>query len=205
MGPGPPTVWILKFLFANYRWESVLSKFPKFHANTYTGSWRISDESVFLYKKKLHLGPRTPLSVILNIFSPVTIAEVYSTTSQSFMLLPIREVGELVMSQFLIIEKKLHFGPRPPLDDNLNIFLLVSIAEVYLSTTQCFILLPTREIWKFVIFSFYIAHIRKKIHLGPWPRSESQWVIIVILMPSREGTRQLPTFSCFYLHGKMEN
>ena len=54
------------------------------------------------------------------------------------MLLPTREVGELVMSQYLLLEKKLHLGPRPPMSDNLNIFSLDTIAGVYSTTSQNF-------------------------------------------------------------------
>ena len=52
----------------------------------------------------------------------VTIAEVYLTTLQSFMLLPTRDIGELVMSQFLY-KKKATFGPPAPVSDNLYNFL----------------------------------------------------------------------------------
>ena len=48
-------------------------------------------------RKKLHLGPWSPVCDNLNIFLPVDIAEVYSTTSQSFILLCTREIGELVI------------------------------------------------------------------------------------------------------------
>ena len=67
------------------------------------------------------------------------------------MLLPTREVGELVMSQFFYLRKKLHLGPRTPLSDNLNIFLPVDIAKVYSTSSQSFILLSTREIGELVI------------------------------------------------------
>ena len=41
--------------------------------------------------------------------------------------------------------------------------------EVYLTTTQPFMLLHTQEIGELVILSFYIAHIGKKLYLGPQP------------------------------------
>ena len=58
------------------------------------------------FKEKLHLGPRPPVFDNLNIVLPVNIAEVYSITSQSFMLLHTREIGELVIFKGLYIPKK---------------------------------------------------------------------------------------------------
>ena len=84
--------------------------------------------------------------IIYIIFLPVTIAECYLTTAQSFMLPPTREIGELVIFSFYIahIRKNLHLGPRPPGSDNLNIFSPVTIAGLYSTTSQRFMLLPTR-------------------------------------------------------------
>ena len=65
-------------------------------------------------------GPGPPECEFKNSFMPVFVVRGYSTTSQSFMILPTRKVGELVMSQFFYLRKK-HLGPRPPLSDNLNI------------------------------------------------------------------------------------
>ena len=67
-------------------------------------------------RKKLHLGPRPPVSVNFNIFCPATIAGVFSNSSQSFILLTTREIGELVMSQFLYTsyKEKTSFLARGP-------------------------------------------------------------------------------------------
>ena len=65
--------------------------------------------------------------------------------------------------------KKLHLRPRSLGSDNLFIFSPVTIAGLYSTTSQSFMLLPTREIGEFVIFKFYIGHIRKKTFLGPQP------------------------------------
>ena len=67
LGPRPPWEWILKFFYATLNRERLLNNFPKFHASTYTWSWRIHDDSVFNIRKKLLLGPRPPVSVNLNI------------------------------------------------------------------------------------------------------------------------------------------
>ena len=145
--------------------------------------------------------------IIYIIYLPVTIVEVYLTTTPSFMLLPTREIGELVIFSFYKahIRKKLHLGPRPPGSDNLNIFSPVTIAGLYSTTSQSFMLLPTREIGELVIFKFYIGHIRKKNVFGPPAPMSVIFKILLLQFSSREATRQLPKVSCFYLHGKLEN
>ena len=83
-------------------------------------------------RKKLHWGPWPSGSDNLNIFSPVTIAEVYSTNAPSYLLLPTRKIGELVIFQFNIahIRKKYGFGPPAPISVNFKILLRhVSLQE----------------------------------------------------------------------------
>ena len=59
LGPRPPMSQIFKIIFTNYRHKSVFSKFPKFHASTYTGRWGISVHSVLYspYTEKKGFGP----------------------------------------------------------------------------------------------------------------------------------------------------
>ena len=95
-------------------------------------------------------------------------------------------------------------GPWAPVSENVNIYSPVSIAEVYSTTSQSFMLLPTREIEEFVIFKFYIGHIRKKNIFGPPAPMSVNLKILLRQFSSREATQQLPKVSCFYLRGKSE-
>ena len=143
--PAPMTEFQL--FYANYRRERLLNNFPKFHASTYTRSWRISDESVFYIRKKLHLGPRTPLSVILNI--------VFACYHRGSVLI-----------NYLGFHASTYTG-------NMRI----------------------------LIFSFYIAHIRKELHLGPRPPGSDN-LICFRLLPLRVCPQQLLKVSYFCLLGK---
>ena len=69
------------------------------------------------------------------------------------MLLPTREIEELVIFSFYKahIRKKLHLGLRPRGSDNLIFFPPVAIAGFSSTTSQSFMLLPTREMRKLVI------------------------------------------------------
>ena len=95
----------------------------------------------------------------------------YSTTSQSFKLLPTREIGKLVIFIFYIvrIRKKSFLGPGPLKSEFYNSFLPFFVVRRYSTTFQSFMLLPTREIGEFVSFKFYKSHIRKNNCLGPRP------------------------------------
>ena len=119
--------------------------------------------------KKLHLGPRPLGSDNLFIFSPVTIAGLYSTTSQSFMLLPTREIGEFVSFKFYKgnIRKNNFFGPPAAHECKLsNSFTPIFVARGYSTTSQSFMILPTRKVGELVMSQFF--YLRKK-HLGPRP------------------------------------
>ena len=108
-------------------------------------------------RKKLHFGPWAPVSEILNIFSPVTIAEVYSTTSQSFMLLPTREIGGLVIFKCLYSQwkgKKRFWAPGPHEAEFINSFSPFVVERGYLITSQGFMLLHTREVRELVMSQF---------------------------------------------------
>ena len=76
-------------------------------------------------RKKTYIwAPGPPVSDNFIIFTPLTIAGGYSTTFQSFMLLPTREVGELVLIQIYIahIRKNTGLGPGPPKSGNYKFF-----------------------------------------------------------------------------------
>ena len=115
------------------------------------------------------------------IFLSATIAGGYSTTSQSFMLLPTREVRYLMMSLFYIahIRKNYICSLGPLVNDNFIFVLIVTIAGEYSTTFQSFILLPTREDEELVFIQFYIEHIRGKNGFGP--PATHEWKFLKIL------------------------
>ena len=102
--------------------------------------------------------PRSYRADNLIFFLSATIAGGYATTSQSFMLLPTREVIYVMMSLFYIahIRKNYILAPGPLVNDNFTFVLIVTIAEVYLTTLQSFMLLPTRDIGELVMSQFFI-------------------------------------------------
>ena len=65
------------------------------------------------------------------------------------------------------IRKKFIWAPGPTECDNFKTFSPFTIAGLYSKISQSFMLLPTREIRKLVIFIFYIGHIRKNSLFGP--------------------------------------
>ena len=138
-----------KILYSTLNRKRLLNNFPKFHASTYTWSWRIHDDSVFNIRKKLLLGPRPPVSVNLNIL--------FTCYNHGSVLINYSEfhastyTGNMIICDFLFLyssfKEKLHLGPRPPVFDYLNIFCLLTSRKCtqQLPKVSCFCLLAKYE------------------------------------------------------------
>ena len=165
-------------------------------------TWEIVEFMIFIFyiayiRKKIIWAPGPTKGDNFKIFSPVTIKGLYSNISQSFMLLPTREIGELVIFIFYIshIRKNRVFGPRATKSVNFKFFFCL------LSSWQ-----STQQLSKVLCFYFYLhgksrisdesLFNSKKTTIGPPAPMSVICKTLLLQLSSRECTQQVPKVSC---------